>query len=64
MDEIELRSKNIRRVIGPIPKGLFIIGVTVMIIITVALALALFCLPAPTDTNERLFHFIIRNMKI
>lgn len=49
---------------GPIPKGLFIIGIVVMVIITVALVFTLFYLPAPNDNNERLFHFIMRSLKL
>ncbi len=64
MDEIELRSKNIRRIIGPIPKGLFIGGITVMVLITAALSIALFYLPNPTNSSERLFHLIIKSLKL
>ena len=45
MNKIELKSKNTRRIIGPIPNKLFISGVIIMLIITIALALTLFAKP-------------------
>ncbi|MDO5419622.1 MAG: hypothetical protein Q4F50_06130 [Bacteroides sp.] len=64
MDEIELRSENIRRVIGPMPKGLFIGGAIITLLIVVALALALWGLPNPNDGNEKLFHLIIKSLDL
>lgn len=64
MDKIEIHSEKNRKVIGPIPKRLFIICVIVMSIITIALAAALFFLPAPNDNNEILFQFVIKTLKI
>ena len=62
MDEIELRSENIRRIIGPIPQKLFVTGVLIMVIIGGALLLSLFCLPNPTDENERLFELLLKSL--
>lgn len=64
MDEIKLRSKNIRRIIGPIPKGLFIGGIAVILLITATLGVALFYLPNPTNNSEQLFHLIIKSLKL
>lgn len=58
MDEIELKSKDTRRVIGPIPNKLFIGGVIVMLIITVALVFTLFYLPNPFNENEKIIMLI------
>lgn len=63
MDDIELRSKNIRRIIGPIPKGLFISGIVIMTLIAVGLVCALIYLPNPYDPAEPLYHLIIRSLK-
>lgn len=64
MDEIELRSKNVRRIIGPIPKTLFIAGVIMMLLIVISLVLALMYLPDPTGEYENLFYFVINSLKL
>ncbi len=62
MDEIELRSENIRRIIGPIPHRLFVTGVLVISLLGVALLLALFCIPNPNDGHEKLFDLLISSL--
>lgn len=64
MDKIELKSKNTRRVIGPIPNKLFISGVIIMLLIAVALALTLFYLPNPFNENEKIIMLIIKSLNL
>ena len=64
MNKIELKSKNTRRIIGPIPNKLFISGVIIMLIITIALALTLFYLPYPLNENEKIIMLIIKFLNL
>lgn len=64
MDNIELRSKKIRRIIGPIPTRLFALCIAVTAVIATALAVALFCLPNPADGDGKLFMLIIKSLKL
>lgn len=64
MDDIELRSKKIRRIIGPIPKRAFAFCIAATAVITVALAIALFCIPNPADSDEKLFWLIIKSLNM
>lgn len=64
MNKIELKSKNTRRIIGPIPNKLFISGVLIMLIITIALALTLFYLPNPLNENEKIIMLIIKFLNL
>ena len=64
MDNIELRSRKVRRMIGPIPEKLFVSGVVVTVLIAVALIFVLFCLTDPVDVNKKLFHIIISSLRL
>lgn len=64
MDEIELRSENIKRIIGPIPRKLFVTAIFVMSLLSLVLLFALFCIPNPKDENEKLFDLLTRTLVV
>ena len=50
MDNIELRSENVRKVIGQVPSRLIRTGITFVALVVILLLLAAFLVPLP-DTS-------------
>lgn len=56
----KIRSNKIQKILGEMPKGLFLISIILLIIITCSIILALIVLPYPMGTGESLLEWILK----
>lgn len=56
----KIRSNKIQKILGEMPKGLFLISIILLIVITCAIILAIIVLPYPMGAGESLLEWILK----